>query len=193
VARFIALPQRVVDHPPAGNLREWDRLCARRRTVAIGGLDAHQFGKRVGPFVPLRLMSYRRSFRHLRTRVLAERPLTGDLVHDREQVFAALRAGRCYLALDSVAPGRGFAFWAEGAAGVLPMGAEAPAGDWTLHVRTPLPARLTLVRDGEPVSEVDGGELSHRAEGPGVWRVEARRRAHGAERTWVVSNPIYLR
>jgi hypothetical protein len=28
-----------------------------RRVVAIGGLDAHQFGKRSGPFVPVRIMA----------------------------------------------------------------------------------------------------------------------------------------
>ena len=34
----------------ARNLDEWDRLCARRRCVALGGVDAHQVGIRVrGP------------------------------------------------------------------------------------------------------------------------------------------------
>src|SRR4051794_34142656 len=94
--RFIAAPGRWVDHPPARNLAEWDRLCALRRTVAIGGLDAHQFGRRVGPVV-VRLMGYRRSFRHLRTHVLAEAPLSGELAGDRELVYAALREGHCYL------------------------------------------------------------------------------------------------
>ena len=28
---------------------------------------------------------------------------------------------------------------------------------------------------------------------PGVYRVEAYRDAHGRERTWILSNPIYLR
>jgi hypothetical protein len=30
-------------------------------------------------------------------------------------------------------------------------------------------------------------------EEPGVYRVEAYRRAKGRERTWIISNPIYLR
>jgi hypothetical protein len=191
--RFIATPERVVEHPPARNLAEWDRLCARRRVVALGGLDAHQFGRRVGPFVPLRLMSYRRSFRLLRTHVLAEEALTGDLEHDRSQVYGALREGRCYLAMDSVDAARGFAFWAEGPDGALPMGAEAPAGDWTLHALVPRPAGLRLLRDGEEVASLEAPALVHRADGPGVYRVEALRTSRGAERTWILSNPIYLR
>jgi PHP domain-containing protein len=191
--RFVARPGQVLRNPPERNVREWDRLCRKRPVVAIGGVDAHQFGKRVGPFVPLRLMSYRRSFRHIRTHVLTDEPLTRELGHDREQIYAALRAGRCYIAVDSVAPAHGFSFRAEGPAGGLEMGAEAPAGSWTLHARLPSPGRLRLLRDGEELSSLRGEELSHRVEEPGVYRVEAYRDAHGAERTWVISNPIYLR
>jgi hypothetical protein len=193
VVRFLAMPNRVLRHPPERNVRGWDELCRERPTVALGGLDAHQFGKRVGRFVPLRLMSYRRSFRQIRTHVLAQEPLSGDLVHDRERVYEGLRAGRCYIAVDALAPARGFSFFAEGPPGRLDMGGEAAAGDWTLHAEMPAPARLRLVKNGEQVKRVEGGELSFRAHGPGVYRVEAYREAYGSDRTWVISNPIYLR
>jgi hypothetical protein len=186
---FLAMPGRVLRHPPERNMKGWDELCQERRTVAIGGLDAHQFGKRVGPFVPLRLMSYRRSFRQIRTHVLAREALTGDLDHDREQVYEALRSGRCYIAVDAVAPAKGFRFWAEGPDGRVEMGEEAPAGDWTLRVQLPSPASVRLLRDGRDL----GTELERRVEEPGVYRVEAYRESRGAERTWVISNPIYLR
>jgi hypothetical protein len=191
--RFIALPERVLDHPPDENTTAWDDLCAQRRVVAIGGIDAHQFGVRIGPVVPLRLMSYRRSFRHIRTHVLCEEPPSGDLEADREQVFAALRVGRCYLAVDSVASPKGFAFWAEGSAGVLPMGAEGRAGRWTLHALVPRPARLRLLRDGEELTSREAPALAWQVDEPGVYRVEAYREARGVERTWIVSNPVYLR
>ena len=157
--------------------------------VAIGGLDAHQIGKRIAGRVPLRLMSYTRSFRYLRTHVLCEELPSGELEHDREQVYDALRSGRCYLARDSLAPGRGFAFWADGPGGELAMGAETAAGDWSVHVRTPRPARLRLVKDGETLAEANRAELDHPAEGPGVYRAEA----HLDGRTWLLSNPVYLR
>lgn len=189
-AKFVLAPERIVDHPPAANLAAWDALCARRRVVAIGGIDAHQIGIRVGGRVPLKLMSYARSFRHLRTHVLLDEPPAGDGPRDRDAVYAALGAGRCYLAIDSVAPARGFAFWSDAA----PMGAEVAFTDgMDLHVRVPRPAALTLLRDGEPVARAHGVALDHGAERAGVYRVEARLPAHGRERTWIVSNPVYLR
>jgi hypothetical protein len=190
MVRFVAMPGRVLDHPPEHNLRTWDALCRTRRVVAIGGLDAHQFGKRIGPFVPIRVMAYRRSFRFIRTHVLCEEAPSGSLEHDREQVYGALREGRCYIAVDSVAPAKGFRFEAAD----LPMGAEGRAGERrTLQARVPLPARLRLLRDGIEVAAGEGEALEHETEEPGVYRVEAYRRAKGRERTWIVSNPIYLR
>lgn len=74
------------------------------------------------------------------------------------------------------------------------MGAEAPAGDWTLRVRLPRDAELRLIRAGGEILRQDAvWKLSHPAGAPGVYRVEARLPAHGRERTWIVSNPIYLR
>jgi hypothetical protein len=192
--RFIAAPGRFIDHPPRRNLELWDEICRRRRCVALGGIDAHQVGIRVRDRVPLRLMAYKRSFRYLRTHLLAEKALNGDLDHDRGTVFAALRAGRAYIAVDSLAPARGFRLWAEASEGRrAEMGDEADAGEWVLRVQTPRPARLKLLRDGEGVAEVAGDSLEHWTDEPGVYRVEAYLQAHGRERTWVLSNPIYLR
>jgi hypothetical protein len=190
--RFAAAPDRVVDHPPERNMREWDALCASRRVPAIGGLDAHQFGVRVGPLV-LRAMGYARSFRQLRTHVLCDEPPTGELEHDRAQVYDALREGRCFIGADVHAPTRGFRFWAEGRRGEVTMGGEASAGEWTLHAVLPAPARLRMLRDGEPVAEREAPALVLEAREPGVYRVEARLERHGRERTWVISNPIYFR
>lgn len=171
VLRFLKSPNRFIEHPPARNLRRWDELNRKRRVVGIGGLDAHQVGIRVGPFVPLRLMSYRRSFQTLRTHVLLEGEAT------RESVFDALREGRCYIAMDGLAPARGFAFEHD---------------EETLRVRVPREARLRLLRDGEQVAETGGLELSHAAADPGSYRAEAYLRAHGRERTWILSNPIAI-
>jgi hypothetical protein len=189
IFRFLARPGRTLDHPPATNISEWDRLGARRRVVGIAGIDAHQIGIRVAGHVPLRLMSYGRSFRYLHTHVLCEELPTGDVEHDRQQVYDALRSGRCYMAVDALAPARGFTFEADG----LAMGAEAPAGPVTLRARTPRPAALRLLRDGTEIAQKDGAYLEHAVSEPGVYRVEALLTAHGRERTWILSNPLYLR
>jgi hypothetical protein len=183
MARFLIAPGRALDGPPRRNLDAWDELCRTRRVVAIGGVDAHQFGKRIGPVVPLRVMAYHRSFRHIRTHVLTEAE------PDRESVYAALREGRCYIAVDSIAPARGFAF----DAGDLPMGAEAPAGRRTLTVRTPADASISLLRDGTEIAIANGSSLDTEVEEPGVYRVEVTKRSKGRDRTWILSNPIYLR
>ena len=189
LVRLLATPQRVLDHPPERNMRRWDELCRERRVAAIGGLDAHQFGKRIGPVVPVRVMAYHRSFRLIRTHVLCEQPPERDLERDRALVFDALREGRCYIAVDSVAPARGFRFEAAD----VPMGGEAAAGRRTLHVRTPLPARLRVLRDGSEIESSEGTMLDVEVEERGVYRAEAYRRARGRERTWIISNPVYLR
>jgi hypothetical protein len=171
VVKFLATPNRYVEHPPARNMRTWDELCRQRPVVAVGGLDAHQVGIRVGRWVPLRLMSYKRTFRHIRTHVLIE----GE--PSRESVFEALREGRCYIAMDSLAPARGFTFESEGE---------------LLRVRLPREARVRLLRDGTEVATVTGLQFDHPVSEPGAYRVEAYLHAHGRERTWILSNPIYV-
>ena len=140
---------------------EWDRLCSRRRVVALGGLDAHQIGVRVRGRVPLRLMGYARSFRQMRTHVLADALPTGALDHDRALVLDALREGRCYIAIDALAPARGFSFW--GSDGVA-MGGEAGFAGQTLRVTVPRPAELRLIRDGALTAVERGAELTWRAD-----------------------------
>jgi hypothetical protein len=189
LVRFVAAPAWALDHPPRRNLEVWDRLCRERRLVALGGLDAHQFGKRIGRFVPVRVMGYARSFRFIRTHVLCLEPPTGELGHDRGQVYDALREGRCYIAVDAIAPARGFVFEADD----LTMGQEAEAGRRTLRALSPLPARLRLLRDGMQVAVSEGTSLEQEVEEPGVYRIEAVRAAKGRDRTWILSNPIYLR
>jgi hypothetical protein len=182
LARMIVTPQRAIGGPPEANLREWDRLCQARRVVAIGGLDAHQFGIRIGGHVPLRLMGYKRIFKQLHTHVLVEREPTRDLEHDRALVYDALRAGRCYIANDQIADARGFTF--------TQMGEEVPfETGLELRIRTPREAQIRLMRDGQNVAGATSTELNHSIELPGVYRVEVALRG----RPWIFSNPAYLR
>jgi hypothetical protein len=136
--------------------------------------------------VPLRLMSYSRSFRFIRTHVLVREQPTGAVEHDRAAVYEALGEGRCYIAVDAFAPARGFAFWASDD---LDMGAEAEFGGQALHVRLPRPAAIRLLRDGVEVAAAEGAALDHEPRTAGAYRVEVRL----AGRTWILSNPIYLR
>ena len=189
---FVRDPRRALDGPPVRHLQHWDALCARRRVTAIGGLDAHQTGFRLGErvFSPF---PHDRFFGYLHTRVLCDEAPTGRLDHDRALVYGALRAGQCYLALEAFGSARGFRFGAVRNGETLPMGAQADAGDWQLRAVVPRAARMLVMRDGEPVVEVEGNYVEYEAHERGVYRLEARIKAEGRERIWILSNPIYLR
>jgi hypothetical protein len=191
LARMVLAPQSVIGGPPEDNLREWDELCQARRVVAIGGLDAHQFGLRIAGHVPIRLMGYARAFRQLHTHVLVEEALTRELDADRARVYQALREGRCYIANDQVAQALGFQFWADGGTDApVPMGGErAFTEGMALHVRLPQPAHIRLLRNGQMCAEADASEIRHSIELHGVYRVEVVLR----EKPWIYSNPVYLR
>jgi PHP domain len=190
---FISRPEEAVDQPARRNVEEWDRLCMRRRTVAIGGVGAQQNGNRIRGGTVLSPLRNARFFRMLRTHVLCERVPSGDLDSDRRLILGALREGRCYLGRDSLAASRGFRYYAEGPNGFLPMGGEAPAASWNLHVRLPLRARIRLIRNGRQIRAATGSSLGVVVKEPGVYRVEAQLQALGKLRTWILSNPIYLR
>lgn len=193
--RFLRHPDRVLDGARPEALARWDELTAQRRITAVGGLDAHQVGLRIGGRVPLRALAYRRSFRLLRTHVLLEEPPSGDAARDRDALYAALRAGRCYLARDSLAPARGFACWAQRPGERVELGEETAFADgFALHVRLPSAATLRVVHDGVAIAEQrHASELTLPLAEPGVYRVEARLHAHGRSRAWIYANPLYLR
>jgi hypothetical protein len=170
--RFLLSPERLVTGPPEENLRRWDELNRARRVIGIGGIDAHQFRKRLPGGLVLRLMGYARSFRQLRTHVWTEELVNGDVEHDQAQVLDALRDGRSYIAVDHLAPPAGFAFWADGEG---------------VHARVPRPASLRLLRDGAEVAGADSvASLEHDAAQAGSYRVEARL----GGRVWILSNPV---
>jgi hypothetical protein len=189
---YLRNPEDYLDGPPQRHLTAWDELCASRRVVAVGGLDTHQHGFRVRGRM-ITPMPNERYFRLLSTYALCERPPAGELEPDAKAVYDALRAGRCYLGVDAIAPARGFRFWGESDNELAVMGEERAAGRWHLRASVPEPAELRLLRDGAVVASATGNSLEHTAGERGVYRVEARRDHRGRSRPWIYSNPIYLR
>jgi hypothetical protein len=190
--RFLRDPAAAVGGPPARHLRRWDELCAHRRVPAIGGLDAHQKGIRIGGRVRSP-MPNARYFALLQTHVLLESAPSGSLVTDAAAIYAALREGRCYLSLEALAPGRGLRFWAQDGERAAPMGARVDPGRWSLQAIAPRRARLRLLRDGAPLCEVEGERFERDVAEPGCYRLEARLPGDERDRLWLVSNPIYVR
>lgn len=180
-------------HPEA--LARWDALGQRRRVVGIGGVDAHGVQVRLGP-LRWAVHPYRRSFRTVRTQVLAGAPPGGDVGAGRAALVEALAAGRCYVANWERGDPTGFRFLARGPQGWLEMGQEVPhpgsPGQVQFTAAVPRGGSgviLRLLKDGQEVAAARGTALEARDQGPGVYRVEVRRRGRG----WIYSNPIYLR
>ncbi len=188
-----AAPALALRGPEPETLERWDELGRGRRVAGLGELDNHEFHHRLGGLT-FRVFPFETAFRLVLTHVLLEGPWCGEAREDEAALLGALAAGRAYVCLEALGEGRGFEFHAEMGGRTLQMGEEAPlAGEAELVVRSPRPARISLLRDGVRQAEVFGRELRHAARRPGVWRVECRLRRWGRWRPWVFSNPIYLR
>jgi len=172
--------------PPAAETGKWDRMSAAHPTYGYFAVDAH--------------FAYGPLFTLFHLHVLLDAPPEAGFEAARDQIFAALKAGRFYNAVEAAAAARGFRFQAETDSGVLPMGALAApgAGSVGFVVRTPFAFahETRLLRDGAEVARSTGPELVYRTSERGVFRVEVflRERSPLDPRVpWIVSNPIFLR
>jgi hypothetical protein len=126
---------------------------------------------------------YERSLRNVCTHVLAPE-------QSEPALRAAVKAGHVYVSHDWMGDPTGFEFAGDG----FRMGDERPwTPGTTLRVRSTLPARIRLMRDGREVAVGDGHEFHHEAKEPGVYRVELWLELGGELRPWLYSNPVYLR
>jgi hypothetical protein len=190
---------------PGPVIARWDALAARRPVVALAAGDAHaRLGLRdgggepyAGPAGLLRLPAYEQVFRAMSIS-LPGVSLTGDPLDDASAVIGAIRRGAAYSSVEALAEPAAFEFAASSDSGQIAMGAAAvPSGPVSFHARTNAPdARITLLRDGEPIATANGGSLE-RTESPaeGVYRVEVHLPGAPGDPpiAWIVSNPIYLR
>lgn len=188
-------PHRIARGPYPQVLERWDRLTANgQRVVAVGGSDAHALIGRLGP-LRRTLFPYEWHFRGVNTHLLLPEPLNGDLQHDKHLLYEALRQGHAFIGYDLPASTRGFRFTAQGSSGTAWMGDELTAnGGVTLSIKSPSRAEIRLLRNGQVIQTWAQAEVgTHITTRPGVYRVEVYRHAWGRQRTWIVSNPIYVR
>jgi hypothetical protein len=192
----------LIDESP-NVLPRWDAITPRRRVVGLAGVDAHAklALKEVDPGdnrYSIALPSYEASFRTLSVHVRPERPLSGDAAADARAVFAAIRAGHLYMALDGLASPPSFTFTASNQRGSAQAGDQlAAGGPVMLRVRSNAPAAFdTVVMQGSRILTSRNREpdftFAAPAE-PAVYRVAIRAIDRPRQPTWIVSNPIYVR
>ncbi len=188
-------PARMTLGPLERTLTLWDELIAARKrpVVAIGGVDAHELVKSIGPF-RAKLYPYLHHFRSITTHLLLEKPLSGIFPDDRRQVMEALAKGHCFVAYDLPASTEGFRFLVNNDEGAFIMGDRvALKGGLTFQIRLPQKALCRLVKDGQVVKEWDNRDVAtYLTTESGVYRVEVFIPFKGKLRGWVFSNPIYV-
>jgi len=168
---------------PYDPLNTWDTLIKQRheRLVGIGSADAHEIHVAGLKFAPYEMM-----FQLIRTHVLVPgHPLTLEALYD------ALRKGHAYLAIELLAPARGFSFTAHrGQERLGIMGDEVTlTPDLTLTAVAPAVAEIVLFKDGAPAAGAHAPSLQFPVTSPGVYRIEVSSRG----KPWIFSNPIYIR
>jgi len=145
-------------------------------------------GRKPGDVVfQMQLDPYVRSFRHVSTHLLMNE-------FNEAAVREALAAGRAYVAFDWICDPTGFNFHAAGGDGVVPMGSEVSmTPGLLLQAEAPLSANFRLIRDGKEIHHNRSHKMDYKVDKPGVYRVEVWLNFPGEPRTWILSNPIYVR
>lgn len=187
-------PQFIAHGPESATLDKWDELLNEgRRVVAIGGSDAHELHRHMGP-ISRKIFPYEFHFRTINTHVFLPGPLTGEVKADRQMIYTALGAGNCFVGYDLGASTRGFRFTAQGKERNVIMGGEVSSqGGVTIQAVLPRAAELRLIKDGAVLKSWKSQQaLTHITTAPGIYRIEAYRNHLGARRGWIFSNPIYV-
>jgi hypothetical protein len=175
---------------PDESLKKWDQALAHARLTATGGNDAHanigvslkdSAGKTL---LGIQLDPYETSFRLVRMHVLIEQGKTLDAV----SLMEAVRAGHCYIGFDFLGDASGFAF--EAGNGKIQGDEIALDAGTRLRVRSPVPGRIVVLKDGVIWTD-DSGIASKEVAitDRGVYRAEVYFR----NLPWIISNPVYVR
>jgi hypothetical protein len=176
---------------PEESLKKWDQALARARLTATAGNDAHanigvslkdSAGKTL---LGIQLDPYATSFRLVRLHVLIEQGKTLDAA----SLMDAVRAGHCFIGFDFLGDASGFVFEAGGKI----QGDEVPLqADTRLRVRSPVPGRIVILKDGAILVDESGIASKEIAVTErGVYRAEVY--VLGLTAPWIISNPIYVR
>jgi hypothetical protein len=197
--------------------QKWsDLLGMGRQVVGAGSVDAHAripIGRTV-----YKIPSYTEAFDTVQSYILTLAPLRGELKHDREQVYGAVRNGRLYIVFPRVAPALRFEFTAREGEREATMGQPIRLErEVTLTVLAPGHPRpvIRLLRDGKETAHAEGERLVTTASEPGAYRVEVYAAEQGERllspsrggrtvqdllraqprrvKPWIISNPIYIR
>ena len=187
---YQVFPERAIKGPPSEALQKWDEIAQNRHIVGIGSTDAHALSFPFFRFI--KFLPYEYLYCTIRTHVLLNKPLSKSSLHeDKREIYAALKAGNCFIAHDIIADSTGFLFSGNiGGENDLVMGQETTFNQMAkLSVFVPYHAEIRLLRNGQIIQNIDAKKLHISINESGVYRVEV----YLEGRPWIFSNPIFLR
>jgi hypothetical protein len=191
---FLAFKTQTLKGPSRKTLAFWDSQCKERRTVAIGGSDAHGTVFKWGP-IHLRPFTYEHLLNTINIHIFLNNKMPEDFVKAKEEIYGAMKAGRLFIAHDNLCASKGFRFYflADDGSDCY-MGEEGIFHPGQFVVESPVEADIRLMKDGALVQSWRGTEAVYAVTERGVYRIEVYRRLFPfGWRPWIFTNPIYLR
>lgn len=184
-------PEAPISGPCPQALAQFDRLTQQRKLTAIAGSDAHDYHLCYGP-LRRRIFPYQYLFRTANNHLLLPQALSPDVSQAKEQIMAALRQGRAFIANHLVGKAQGFSFTAETEEGTYQLGDTVQLTPRsTLNVTLPrtsgLP-QLTIIRNGKPWQQRHARHWRLNLQLPGTYRLEVRLK----RKPWIFTNPLYV-
>jgi len=174
---------------PDESLKKWDQALAHARLTATGGNDAHanigvslkdSAGKTL---LGIQLDPYATSFRLVRLHVLIEQ---GKAL-DATSLMEAVRTGHCFIGFDFLGDASGFVFEAEN--GKIQGDEISLNPDTRLRVRSPVPARIVIFKNGAIWTDESGIASKEVAiTERGIYRAEI----YLQDLPWIISNPVFV-
>lgn len=191
----VLFPGTIARGPNPKAMAKWDQLnAAGGRVLAIGGTDSHQLRMSLGP-ISRTIFPYEWHYQTINNHLLLPAEPSGDFAADERVVLDTMRSGRYFIGYDLPEPTTGFRFYGNAQGTVLQMG-DSAALDAPITLQASLPGRCLarLFRDGTAVAEWHHQEKCafHVAES-GAYRLQAYIPYLGRQRTWIISNPIFIK
>lgn len=187
---------------PNDEILVWDKLSEQREFFGFAGADA---SSRAVPLANMfvRFPGYQKSLEIVSNHILLNSELTGSFAKDRQKIFAALKQGRFYFAIDLLGDPRGFAATVLDREKTFMMGSRIP-----FNPGMRLQARLgqepqefyeiLLYRNGQRELVSNQSELQYEIKAPGTYRIVVRviplLPLPDAKKwiTWIYSNPFFV-
>lgn len=186
--KMAIMPRRSLRGPTNRILKKWDEISQSRPVAGIGSTDVHAHVYRKG-LIRLTIFPYKVQFRSIRTHLLLDQPLNGEIASAKEQIFDAIRQCRIFVSNFRWGDARGFQFFARRKNRIYSIGETVDfSNELKLAMHSPKTAEIRLIKDGRPMLIQEGSWFEIAVESPGIYRVELYINKKG----WIYSNHIRI-